>query len=128
MSVRWQKDGEYHLLVSSFPWLGQRGPRVGPAGIEAGIFRRRSWPWSDIAAVTWDLDWNSRGTLAVCLHGDPWVKVLPAVVWSWPRSWDEWRGLLEQIRPVVEQMGARLENRDEAATHWWHLDPEARRR
>lgn len=57
----------------------------------------------------------------------PWVKELPVVTWVWRHSRDDWRAVLEQIRPVVEQMGARLENRDEAATDWWHLDPEARR-
>ncbi len=49
------------------------------------------------------------------------------MAWCWDVTWEKSRSLLEEIRPVVEEMGARVENREEAAVHWWHLDPEARR-
>lgn len=127
MSLRWQKEGDDHILVSSVPVLGRRGPRIGAEGVESGLLWRKTWPWADIAAVSWDQDTEGLACLAVCIRRDPWVKVVPVGTWAWNFSWDDCRGLLEEIRPVVEQMGARLENRDEAATHWWHLDPEARR-
>ena len=76
-----------------------------------------SWDRADYAA-----------SLAVCVHGDPYVKALPVPLFGWDSSWDQVCALLEPVRPVVEAMGARVENRDEPATDWWHLDPDARSR
>jgi hypothetical protein len=120
-------EGDDHVLVSSFPLHGDRGPRLGPGGIQGGTFRRTTWPWPAIAAVSWDTI-EGGGTLAVCLYGDPWVKDMGIWAWRWDRSWEACRSLLEEIRPVVEGNCVRVENREEAAVHWWHLDPAARRR
>ena len=125
MGVAWRPDGDDLVLVSTFPLLGGRGPRVSAAGIEAGILRRRLWAWDQIAAVTWDLRGDAQ--LAVCIYGDPYVHGLPLPAWASDRRWDVWRERLEEIRPVVERYGSRIENRVEAATHWWHLHPDARR-
>jgi hypothetical protein len=124
--LRWQKDGDDHVLVSSVPVLGRRGPRIGPEGIASGLLWRKTWPWAGIAAVSWDVI-DGAGTLALCLHRDAWPKELSTWAWPWDITWEKCRALLEEIRPVVERMGARVENREEAAVHWWHLDPEARR-
>lgn len=126
MMAEWRMDGDDYVLGSSLPALGRRGLRVGPSGIEAGLLRRKTWRWPAIAAVSWDRYPYPTGSLAVCLYGDPWVKTLPVPVWRWQSSWDHVRALLEQIRPIVEAMGARVENRDEPATDWWHLHPDAR--
>ena len=126
MTVAWRKDGDDFVLEPGLPGLRRRGVRVGPSGIESGLLRRKRWAWPAIAAVTWD-GRPHQGALAVCLRGDPWVKELSAPVLLWNRSPDRLCALLEEIRPLVEAMGARVEGRDEAATHWWHLDPEARR-
>lgn len=126
MTLRWQQEGDDHVLVSSVPVLGGRGPTITSEGIEDGLLWRRVWPWPSIAAVSWDVI-EGGGTLAVCLHRDPWPKEMGPMAWCWDVTWEKSRSLLEEIRPVVEEMGARVENREEAAVHWWHLDPEARR-
>lgn len=125
MTLRWREEDGGYVLESSFPLLGKRGPRIAPSGVEAGLLRRRRWDWGAIAAVMWD---DSRGgVLALCIHGDPWVKHLPVLAPVWVMSWQATRALLEPIRPLVERMGARIENRDEPRTHWWHLHPDAKR-
>lgn len=63
----------------------------------------------------------------MCIFGDPWVKELSSPATAFSNRWEERRGLLEQVRPFVEEMGCRVENREEPATHWWHLDPDAER-
>lgn len=128
MTAEWKIDGTDLVLESSAPLLGRRGPRVGPSGIEGGLLRRKRWQWSAIAAVTWDIAGRGAASLAVCIHGDPWVRALPVPLFGWDMSWDQVRALLEPIRPIITAMGARVENRDEAAIHWWHLDPDARPR
>ncbi|HVF14599.1 MAG TPA: hypothetical protein VM942_08365 [Acidimicrobiales bacterium] len=127
MTAEWRQDGDDLVLESSLPVFGRRGPRVGPSGIEAGLLRRKRWHWPEIAAVTWDRD-DYAASLAVCIHGDPWVKKVPLPLWMWDSSWDQVRALLAPISAIVEAMGARVENRDEPATDWWHLHPDARRR
>lgn len=127
MTLRWRFDGEDYILESSLPVIGRRGPRIGRAGVEDGILRRRTRPWREIAALTWDLGGGGTATLAMCIFGDPWVKELSSPATAWSNRWEEWRGLLEQVRPFVEEMGCRVENREEPATHWWHLDPDAGR-
>ena len=136
MAFAWKKDGDDFVLESSALAMRRRGPRVGPSGIEAGLLRRKRWQWPEIAVVTWDLDMNGLPSLAVCIFGDPRVKALPVpwppLPWSPPPPWEPdspWgqvRALLEPIRPLVEAMGARVVNREEPATHWWHLHPDAR--
>jgi hypothetical protein len=130
--LRWSREGEDFVLEYSLsiPLLGKLGPRIGPAGVVGGGLRRKRWRWPDIAVVTWDLGAGGQATLAVCLYGDPYVKALDPIGpwrWSWTEPWEEVRALLEPIRPLVEAHGARVENRDEPATHWWYLDPKARR-
>lgn len=126
MALRWREEAESRALVSSVPLLGKRGPSVDRFGVEAGLWQRRRREWSDVAALTWG-DGRDGGTLAVCLYGDPWVKRLSMAAWAWEVSWGTCRELLEEVRPFVERVGGRVENRDEAATHWWHLQPEAKR-
>ena len=127
MTLSWRVEDDVAVLESGFPLLGKRGPRIDRLGVEGGLLRRRRWPWRDVAALTWDTG-HQGGALAVCVYGDPWVKQLGMVAWRWDASWDAVRSLLEEIRPFVERIGGRVENRDEAATHWWHLEPGARRR
>jgi hypothetical protein len=128
MTLRWRRDGEDFVLESSMPVLRHRGPRLGPSGVEAGLLRRRAWHWPAIAVVTWDLASGGHASLAVCLYGDPYTKSLTMNGSLWEvHPWDRVRVLLEPIRPLVEAMGARVEDRDEPATHWWYLDPDARR-
>jgi hypothetical protein len=134
----WGMDGEDFVLESSSRLLRRRGPRLGPSGIEAGLLRRKTWQWHAVSVVTWDIDANGLPCLALCLFGDPWVKALPLpwsqLPWWPPPPWEpdspqgQVRALLEPIRPLVEKMGARVENRNEGATHWWHLHPDARRK
>ncbi len=81
-----------------------------------------------MAAVTWDRGYDgATATLALCVHGDPWVKTLPLTAWRWDTMPAVVRALLEPIRSIVEANGARVEDRDEPATDWWYLDPDARR-
>jgi len=127
MTLRWREEHGEYILESSFPLLGTRGPRIAPSGFEAGLLRGRRWDWETIAAVTWDRGYEGLDSLALCIRGDPWVKELPVVAWRWEISTDASRALLETVRPLVERMGARVENRDEPATHWWHLHPDAKR-
>lgn len=126
-SLTWRESGNALVLESSVPVLGRRGPRFDPTGVATGILWRKLWEWPDVTFVTWDVAGNVGGALAVCIHGDPWVKELRVVAWG-HLPWDEARALLEHIRPVVEGFGGCVENRSDGATHWWHLHPEARRR
>lgn len=91
------------------------------------MLRGRRWDWESIAAMTWDLTYEGPASLALCIRGDPWVKGLSVVAWRWEVSWEACRELLETVRPLVDQIGARVENRDEPATYWWHLEPDAKR-
>lgn len=76
MTLSWRLDGEDHVLESSVPLIGRRGPRIGRAGVEDGLLWRKTRPWSEIAALTWDLGGSGTATFAVCIFGDPWVKEL----------------------------------------------------
>ncbi len=39
--------------------------------MEDGNLRRRTTPWREIAALTWDLGGSGTATLAVCISGTP---------------------------------------------------------
>ncbi len=76
VTLRWRVDGEDYILESSVPVIGRRGPRIGRTGVEDGLLRRRTRPWREVAALTWDLGGGGNATLAVCIFGNPWVKEL----------------------------------------------------
>ena len=64
MTLRWcQEDGGY-ILQSSFPLLGNRGPKIKRFGVEGGFWRTRRWNWETIAAVTWDAHFGGYPSLA----------------------------------------------------------------
>ncbi|MCU1468801.1 MAG: hypothetical protein JWM72_4729 [Actinomycetia bacterium] len=106
--------------------LRHGGTVLDDRGVHQRRLRRRFWPWSDVAYLTWEAT-SGGACLVVCVKGDPWVKSLSGVG-NWTRSHDACRALLEDARTYVGHNGARVRaTTDPAAEMSWVDQPEARR-
>ena len=127
MTLRWREEHGEYILESSFPLLGRQGPGSRRPGLRPDATGQTMGLGNHRGSYMGPCGYEGLDSLALCIRGDPWVKELPVVAWRWEISTDASRALLETVRPLVERMGARVENRDEPATHWWHLHPDAKR-
>src|SRR6266851_3497219 len=103
-------------------WL-HREVKLDELGVSSkGLITRRHWPWTDVAAISWDVGWRTSFGLVVCVRGDAWIKRL-AVKWAVPSLV---KSVLDEARVLIESHGVRVEPRETAARTWWVDDREAR--
>ena len=96
-------------------------------GVHYRSLRRRSWPWAEVAYLTWEVVLGGNASLVVCVTGDPWVKRLSNT--GFLATHNSCRALLEDAREFVEQHGAHIRaTTDPAAWMWWPGQPEAKRK
>jgi hypothetical protein len=86
------------------------------------VFRRRFWPWSTVAYLTWSAS-QYNASLAVCARGDPYVHWIAAA----PRTPRACRALVDDAKEFVEAHGARVRSAIDVAEMWWVDQPEAQR-
>jgi hypothetical protein len=124
--VRWRRRAGSLTLRPGPLWPRLTRPTIvlDHRGVSAAEVRTRTWPWSDVAYLTWNQRGSGRPHLAVCVKGDPYPRELPIGA---PDA-GELRGLLEDARSFVEAHRSRVGAGAEAAGHWWYLEPEARGR
>lgn len=118
----WTQEPDHFVLrASRYPVLRRWRVEIDADGVTAVGFRTRRWRWDAVAILTWDT-FRTAFLLALCVRGDPWVKLLTV---GRKRSRDLFP-LLEAVRPTVEAHGARVVAGETAATTWWVDDPESK--
>jgi hypothetical protein len=106
------------VRASRWPLLRRRRVVANAEGLSAHGLRRRHWSWKGVAVIAHD-SLHGASYLAVCLHGDPYVRSLPVR----RTNHDAMQRPLANSKEALRRFPLAVLESTESAAMWWSDDP-----